>query len=120
MVRNTIGPISIFISPTKVVPMGSIAIPASGQAAPTTTPSTMATRTEKNSCRYQRFFSVGGVCACDRSIGDTSDPSSAEQVGVVSATVGDRYHSRPRPVVYLTGRLHLSVGREQGRWMSGS
>ena len=45
MVRKTIGPISIFIKVTKVVPMGSMAMPTSGQTAPTTTPRTMATST---------------------------------------------------------------------------
>ena len=31
MVRNTIGPISIFIAVTKVVPIGSMAMPAAGR-----------------------------------------------------------------------------------------
>jgi hypothetical protein len=47
MVRNTIGPMSIRIAETNVVPIGSIATPASGQSQPTRMPTTIATRTQK-------------------------------------------------------------------------
>ena len=39
MVRNTIGPISILIALTKVVPIGSMAMPAAGASQPTRMPS---------------------------------------------------------------------------------
>ena len=47
MVRKTIGPISIFIAVTKVVPMGSIATPADGLSHPTRIPMMIANRTQK-------------------------------------------------------------------------
>ena len=42
MVRNTIGPISISIESTKLVPMGSMAMPKVGASQPTRMPKTMA------------------------------------------------------------------------------
>ena len=45
IVRNTIGPISIFIAAMNVVPMGCMASPRSGQRQPTKMPITMATST---------------------------------------------------------------------------
>ena len=45
MVRKTIGPISIFIAVTKVVPTGSIATPVAGVSQPTRIPTTIAART---------------------------------------------------------------------------
>ena len=47
MVRKTMGPISIFIAVTKVVPIGSIATPADGLSQPRRTPMTIAIRTQK-------------------------------------------------------------------------
>ena len=48
MVRKTMGPISIFIAVTKVVPIGSIATPVlDGASQPTRTPMTIAIRTQK-------------------------------------------------------------------------
>ena len=55
IVRNTIGPISIRIAVTNVVPIGSIALPTLGQSQPTRTPRTIATITQKYSCRYHLF-----------------------------------------------------------------
>lgn len=46
------GPISIFIAATNVVPIGSIATPAAGASQPSTMPAPMATSTQKYSCRY--------------------------------------------------------------------
>lgn len=60
IVRNTIGQISIFMAVMKVVPIGSIASPVSGQSHPTRMPSTIAMRTQKYSCLYQGFFTVAG------------------------------------------------------------
>jgi hypothetical protein len=57
IVRNTIGPISIFIAVTNVVATGSIATPVAGVSQPTTMPTTMAISTQKYSCWYHRFFS---------------------------------------------------------------
>ena len=59
MVRNTIGPISILIALTKVVPMGSMAMPAVGASQPTRMPTRMAVSTQKYSCRYQRVLGAG-------------------------------------------------------------
>ena len=47
MVRNTMGPMSIRIALTNVVPMGSIATPALGHSQPTSAPATIATITQK-------------------------------------------------------------------------
>ena len=47
MVRKTIGPISIFMAATKVVPSGSIATAKLGASQPTRMPATMPTRTQK-------------------------------------------------------------------------
>ena len=47
IVRNTIGPISIRIASTNVVPIGCIAVPKPGQSQPTRTPRTIATITQK-------------------------------------------------------------------------
>ena len=47
MVRKTMGPISIFIALTNVVPSGSIATAKAGASQPTRMPATMATRTQK-------------------------------------------------------------------------
>ena len=44
IVRNTIGPMSIRIAVTNVVPMGSIALPKPGASQPTTTPATRPTQ----------------------------------------------------------------------------
>jgi len=45
IVRNTIGPMSIFIAAMKVVPIGCIDSPRSGQRQPTKIPITMAIST---------------------------------------------------------------------------
>ena len=63
MVRNTIGPMSIFIEFTKVVPMGSMAMPAVGASQPTRMPMRMAVSTQKYSCLYQRVLGAGCVLA---------------------------------------------------------
>ena len=47
MVRNTIGPMSIFMAVTKVVPTGSIATPAAGASQPSRMPRMMATSTQQ-------------------------------------------------------------------------
>ncbi len=47
MVRKTMGPISIFIAVTKVVPIGSIATPVLGLSQPRRTPMTIAISTQK-------------------------------------------------------------------------
>src|SRR6478735_4863104 len=59
MVRNTIGPISILMALTKVVPIGSMAMPAAGASQPTRMPRTMPVNTQKYSCLYQRFLGAG-------------------------------------------------------------
>ena len=64
IVRNTIGPMSIFIELTKVVPMGSMAIPAVGASQPTRMPKRMAVSTQKYSCRYQRVFGAAFLTDC--------------------------------------------------------
>src|SRR6478752_2146722 len=61
IVRNTIGPISIRIAVTNVVPTGSIAVPNLGQSQPTNAPRTIATITQKYSCRYHFVFLTGPV-----------------------------------------------------------
>ena len=45
IVRKTIGPMSIFIAAMKVVPIGCMASPRSGQRQPTKIPMTMAIST---------------------------------------------------------------------------
>ena len=47
MVRKTIGPMSIRIAATNVVPIGSIALPKSGASQPTRMPATMRDQTQK-------------------------------------------------------------------------
>src|SRR6476469_1441771 len=61
IVRNTIGPISIRIAVTNVVPTGSIAVPNPGHSQPTRTPRMIATITQKYSCRYHFVFLTGPV-----------------------------------------------------------
>ena len=61
IVRNTIGPISIRIAVTNVVPTGSIAVPNPGHSQPTSTPRMIATITQKYSCRYHFVFLTGPV-----------------------------------------------------------
>jgi hypothetical protein len=47
IVRKTIGPMSIRMAATNVVPTGSIALPKPGASQPTRTPATIATITQK-------------------------------------------------------------------------
>ncbi|BCW64521.1 hypothetical protein StoSoilB22_34940 [Arthrobacter sp. StoSoilB22] len=50
------GPMSIFIASTNVVPIGSMAMPAAGASHPTRMPTTIAVNTQKYNCLYQRVF----------------------------------------------------------------
>ena len=61
IVRKTIGPMSIRIAVTNVVPIGSIALPKPGASQPTRMPATMATITQKYSCRYHFGFATGSA-----------------------------------------------------------
>ena len=66
-VRNTIGPISIFIAVRNVVPIGSIEVARSGRRQPSRTPITIAASTWTYSCRYHGFGTVrssAGVGVC--------------------------------------------------------
>ena len=63
MVRNTIGPISILMALTNVVPIGSRAMPAAGASQPTRMPRTMPVNTQKYSCRYQRVLGAALLAA---------------------------------------------------------
>ena len=59
IVRKTIGPMSIRIAVTNVVPIGSIALPKPGASQPTRMPAMIATITQKYSCRYHFGFCTG-------------------------------------------------------------
>ena len=61
IVRNTIGPISIRMASTNVVPIGCIAVPTLGHSQPTRTPRTIATITQKYNCRYHLVFLGAGL-----------------------------------------------------------
>src|SRR6476620_3138053 len=109
IVRNTIGPISIRMAVMNVVPTGSIALPALGQSQPTKTPSTIATITQKYSCRYQRVFLIGGCVA--------------ELFAIVPTSLSDRVRRHQGPVESDPGRrgfqdLPVGSGRA-GRGAAG-
>ena len=61
IVRKTIGPMSIRIAVTNVVPIGSMALPKPGASQPTRMPAMIATITQKYSCRYHLGFSTGSA-----------------------------------------------------------
>src|SRR6478752_1842266 len=93
MVRNTIGPMSIRMASTKVVPMGCIASPKPGQSQPTNTPRMIATITQKYSCRYHLVFLTGPVglsSAREIAIVPTSLSEVARSSGATESSGGDQ------------------------------
>lgn len=111
MVRNTIGPISIFIAAMNVVPIGCMASPSSGRHHPRSTPTTMAISTCTYNCRYQGF-GAGCGAACVIALSCTSfgrRPGSAAG----EQPFGD---ARPEPFQQRCGVAHAArrVGVEVG------
>lgn len=82
MVRNTMGPISIFIASMKVVPIGSIEVARSGHRHPRKMPMTIARSTCTYNCRHHGFDGVrpstaarSGVCVIATSSRHEEDPT---------------------------------------------